>query len=128
MKNITKISIIMSAICYYQKLRRKTVVVSYSSIAPEFLNLLISEHLISNFTVLGDKIHILLKYNVNGDPILTSLKKFSSNRCRYYVCLEKLQRINRHFGIFILSTSLGFISHTTALQKRVSGTLLFHLS
>jgi|NOAtaT_6_FD_contig_91_569195_length_7287_multi_3_in_0_out_0_8 small subunit ribosomal protein S8 len=125
MKNITKLTIIMSLIYYYQKLKRQMVVITYSSIAIVFLNFLISEGLINGFSVEETKITVFLKYNFNGSPVIKELKKLSTNRRRVTACLEKLQQNKHQYGIFILSTPVGFITHKTAINAHINGTLLF---
>jgi ribosomal protein S8 len=127
MKNLTKISKTLSIILYYQKLNHKSVVVRNSIIIKIFLNFLIKEGLINGYKVQNDKIEIFLKYTRNGNSTFTVLKKISTNRKKESITLEKLSLLNKQLGIYILSTHKGLLTDAEAINKIISGTLLYYI-
>jgi small subunit ribosomal protein S8 len=127
MKNLTKISKTLSIILYYQKLNHKSVVVRNSIIIKIFLNFLIKEGLINGYKVQNDKIEIFLKYTRNGNSTFTVLKKISTNRKKESITLEKLSLLNKQLGIYILSTNKGLLTDAEAINKIISGTLLYYI-
>lgn len=68
------------------------------------------------------KLTIVMKYYY-GKPVIEKIKRVSRPGLRVYQKADKLQSIPG-FGIAILSTPLGVMSHTVAKKQHVGGEVL----
>ena len=111
-------------------LKYATVEMPSSKMKVEIAKILLEEGFISNFEVKGDvkkQLTITLKYGVNGQRVISGLKKISKPGLRVNVPCEKLPRVLRGLGIAIISTSKGVVSDKTARQRGVGGEVLAYV-
>ena len=111
-------------------LKYATVEMPSSKMKVEIAKILLEEGFISNFEVKGDvkkQLTITLKYGVNGQRVISGLKKISKPGLRVNVSCEKLPRVLRGLGIAIISTSKGVVSDKTARQLGVGGEVLAYV-
>ena len=127
MKDITRISQLLSQIIYHQKLYNKYFMVPKTKVTMTFLNFLIAEGLLNGYTLKNEMIEIHLKYDTGGEPVLTIARKISTNRKKVSISRRELERLNSQCGIYILSTQYGFINQASALAMNTGGLLLYYL-
>ena len=111
-------------------LKYATVEMPSSKMKVEIAKILLEEGFISNFEVKGDvkkQLTITLKYGVNGQRVISGLKKISKPGLRVNVPCEKLPLVLRGLGIAIISTSKGVVSDKTARQLGVGGEVLAYV-
>ena len=111
-------------------LKYATVEMPSSKMKVEIAKILLEEGFISNFEVKGDvkkQLTITLKYGVNGQRVISGLKKISKPGLRVNVPCEKLPRVLRGLGIAIISTRKGVVSDKTARQLGVGGEVLAYV-
>jgi small subunit ribosomal protein S8 len=107
----------------YIEVRKNNITVSS-------LTLLYRYGLITNFSILSDySILVTLKYK-NGQPALREVRRISKPGDRKYASCKNLRALRKRYlglrtGMFILSTSLGVLSDTESLFRKVGGELLF---
>ncbi len=99
-----------------------------SSILKEnVLSVLKEEGYISDYTTesLGNntkKVTVTLKY-FKGKPVISKIKRISRPGIRIYKSVSDLKPVSG-FGIYILSTSKGVLSHTSAKAMNVGGEVI----
>ena len=69
-------------------------------------------------------LHLYLKYDSEGKPILTDIKRVSKPGCRRFEGVDHLPRILDGLGVLVLSTSRGILSDREARKQRVGGELV----
>ena len=106
----------------------KELNIPFSKIKTELARVLKEEGYILNYEIAdeGTKKHIkiTLKYQKNGIPVITNIKRISKPSRRTYVDHEQIPRVVAGMGISILSTSHGVMTGSDARQKGVGGELL----
>lgn len=106
-----------------------TVAVPFSKFKQRIVDILKSEGYIENYTIEGDSpankvLVIELKYDENGAPVLTRLKRISKSSKRLYVKKKDIPKVLNGFGTVILSTSSGVLSGKDARLTGVGGELI----
>lgn len=105
-----------------------TVDIPVSKIRINIGKVLKSEGFIRNYKVLTNRergvIRVFLKYDENGQPIITGLKRVSRPGRRVYAKSDRIPRVLNGYGISILSTSRGIITDRDARELRVGGEIL----
>jgi len=105
-----------------------TVDIPVSKLRINLGKVLKSEGFIRNYKVLTNRqrgvIRIFLKYDENGQPIITGLKRVSRPGRRVYAKSDRIPRILDGYGINILSTSKGIITDKDARELGVGGEIL----
>ncbi len=79
------------------------------------------QELQKNKTSKFDQIKIDLKYDQNGKPRISSLKRISKPGRRVYVSKDEIQRVLSGLGISIISTSRGIMTGKEARDKNLGG-------
>jgi len=70
---------------------------------------------------------ILLKYNLRGEPIIKNLKKISTPGRRIYISIKTLWQPQSTTGLYIISTTKGYLTDVEARRLNVGGELLLHI-
>lgn len=112
------------------QLRYASVSMPNSKMKTEIARILLDEGFISDFKVEGDvkkTLTISLKYGVNGQRIISGLKKISKPGLRVTVKANELPRVLGGLGIAIVSTSKGVVSDKTARTLGVGGEVLAYV-
>ena len=110
------------------KAEKRWVDIPGSNLKKRIAFVLREENYISDFLFIADdekeSIRIFLKYDYNGKPVITGLKRVSKPGCRIYVGADKIPRVLDGLGVAVLSTSKGVISNKTATKFNVGGELI----
>lgn len=69
-------------------------------------------------------IKVLLKYNIRGEPIIKKLFSISTPGRRIFISIETLWQAQSSTGLYILSTSKGYLTDIEARRLNVGGELL----
>jgi small subunit ribosomal protein S8 len=122
-----------------QAVKKRTVVIPYSKIKLEILNVLLKNDFIksvekvkrkskSSQTGTGKKfIEIEIKYDKKNQPIISEIKRVSKPSRRVYVQAKDIWPFKRRLGLRVLSTSKGIISGMEAKKLKVGGEVLLEL-
>ena len=110
------------------KVGKKSCLVRYSKIKEDILKILKEEEKISDFKLEeknGKKnIRVLLKYDAEGEPVITSIKRISKSGRRIYSTYEKLPYVLSGMGFNIVSTSSGLMTNKKARKEKVGGEII----
>jgi small subunit ribosomal protein S8 len=105
-----------------------TVDIPSSRLRINIAKILKSEGFVKNYKVASDKgrgiIKIFLRYDENGEPIISGLKRVSKPSCRVYAKNDKIPLVQNGFGIHILSTSKGVMTDRQARKMKLGGEIL----
>ena len=111
--------------------RHDSVLIPVSRIKLAMAKILKEEGFISDYEVLRDKSHrvikIHLKYSDNNQPVLSGLERVSKPGLRVYVEREEIPRVRGGLGIAIISTSKGVMTGQQAWRQRIGGELLCYV-
>ena len=122
MKNIDKFATILRN---GYKSGLSTVTVLNSSNTVNILKILKYSGYIYGFENIDSKtIKVFLKYN-NNKPAISTINQLSSSKKRVYIHIKDLNPYN--LNLYILSTSMGIISHYDAVKFNVGGELLLKI-
>jgi len=69
-------------------------------------------------------LHLYLKYDSEGRPVLTDLRRVSRPGCRIFRGIDSVGKVMDGLGITVLSTSKGILSDRQARRLRVGGELI----
>jgi small subunit ribosomal protein S8 len=69
-------------------------------------------------------LHVYLKYDEDGSPVMSEIKRVSKPGCRVFRGVDRLGRVLDGLGISVLSTSKGILSDRQARKQRVGGELI----
>lgn len=105
-----------------------TVDIPVSKLRINIGKVLKSEGFIRNYKVLTNRqrgvIRVFLKYDEDGQPIITGLKRVSRPGRRVYAKSDRIPKVLNGYGINILSTSKGIITDREARKLGVGGEIL----
>lgn len=73
-------------------------------------------------------IRVRLKYDQNGEFVISELKRTSKPGCRVYASVDTLPKVLGGLGIAIVSTSNGVISDRSCREKNIGGEVLCTVS
>jgi small subunit ribosomal protein S8 len=72
-------------------------------------------------------IRVFLKYGVNGERVITNLKRISKPGLRVYVKSDDVPKVLNGLGIAIISTSEGVITDKEARAKNAGGEVIAYV-
>jgi small subunit ribosomal protein S8 len=105
-----------------------TVDVSSSRLKVNIAKILKAEGFIKNYKVSSEKgvgaIKVFLKYDENGESVISGLKRVSKPSCRIYSRNDRIPKVQDGFGINILSTSKGVMTDRQARKMKLGGEIL----
>lgn len=108
-----------------QAARHLKIIVPFSKIKENILRVLCEEGYIQSYSVLGDvkkNLEIVLKY-YREQPVITRIKRISKVGLRVYRGVDDLKDIPG-FGIAVISTSQGVMTHAKAKELGIGGEVL----
>ncbi len=73
-------------------------------------------------------LRITLKYDPEGQPVITEITRTSKPGCRVYSGVDSLPTVLGGMGIVVVSTSRGIISDRTCRENKVGGEVLCTVS
>lgn len=99
-----------------------------SKIKLGILDILKKEGFIEGYEVLseerGGKCKVVLKYDDNGNPVITDLQRVSKPSRRIYVGKKEVPWVKNGLGIAVISTSQGLVTDREARKRGIGGELL----
>ena len=107
---------------------RKRVDMPASRIRVGIANVLKDEGFVDDYRVEEGKpsstLHLTLRYGVDGEKVIRSIRRVSKPGRRAYAGLKELKPVLRGQGIHVLSTPKGVLSDRKARELGVGGELL----
>ena len=110
--------------------KHETVEIPASKEKLAIADILKQEGYIQHVTVEGDSkktIVVTLKYGVNGEKILSGLKRISKPGLRVYSKANDLPRVLNGLGIAIISTSSGLMTDREARKQHAGGEVIAYI-
>ncbi|MFA5169179.1 MAG: 30S ribosomal protein S8 [Candidatus Paceibacterota bacterium] len=108
--------------------KKQIAIYPYSNFKYSILELLKKEGLIENLDKKGRlslrKIIIDLKYNTEGEPMITKIKKVSKQGQRIFSTHNELKPVKSGHGISIVSTSKGLMTNKEARKAKIGGEVI----
>jgi small subunit ribosomal protein S8 len=107
----------------------ETVDIPFSKMKEHVARLLEDEGYILGSEVIEEKgpqntLRLKLKYDQNGQRVITGLRRVSKPGCRVYAPYNSLPPVMSGLGISIISTSHGVISARQARAKKIGGEII----
>ena len=105
-----------------------TTTLVYSKLMANVLDVLKSKGYIESYKV-EDKdnkqsIVVVLKYDENGNSVISEIKKLSKPGRRVYKGFEEIRSFKNGYGTVIVSTSKGVIANDEAYKNKVGGEVI----
>lgn len=111
--------------------RHKQVTLPSSKMKVAIARILKEEGYIQNFQVTRDEpqanLRIMLKYDENRQPVITTVKRVSKPGRRVYVGRQDIPWVLSGMGIAVLSTPRGIVTGQQARRLRVGGEVLCYI-
>jgi len=113
-----------------QRAGHKSVRVPSSKVVDRVLAVLKEEGFIEYWELKSDarsrfpEVEVGLKYYSSGEPVIGSLRRFSSPSRRVYVRSNAVPVVARGLGIAVLSTPQGVLSDREARKRGIGGEVL----
>jgi len=102
-----------------------------SKVKLEMVKAMVREKFIARYRVLDDccqgTIRVYLRYDVEGTPLITGIKRISKPGLRKYVGKAEIPRVYGGIGTAILSTPRGVLTDKEARKEQVGGEVLCYL-
>jgi small subunit ribosomal protein S8 len=117
----------LTAILNAQKVKKETLKIPFSKIKLEIAKILKREGYIEEFEEKGrykKSILIHLKYDEEGKPGISGVKKISKPGQRIYKGYLEIKRVKGGYGIAIISTSKGLMTDKEARKKKIGGEVI----
>ncbi len=73
-------------------------------------------------------LRVTLKYDPEGQPAISEIKRMSKPGCRMYASVDGLPTVLGGMGIVVVSTSKGIISDRNCRENKVGGEVLCTVS
>jgi len=73
-------------------------------------------------------LRVMLKYDPEGQPAITEIKRMSKPGCRLYASVDSLPTVMGGMGIVVVSTSKGIVSDRNCRENKVGGEVLCTVS
>ncbi len=73
-------------------------------------------------------LRVMLKYDPEGQPAITEIKRMSKPGCRLYASVDSLPTVLGGMGIVVVSTSKGIVSDRSCRENKVGGEVLCTVS
>ena len=106
----------------------ESVEIPSSRLKTDIAKVLKDEGFIKNFKVIADGrqgiMRIFFKFDENGEPVITGLKRVSKPGCRVYSRSDKIPKVLNGYGINIVSTSKGLMTDKQARKTKTGGEIL----
>jgi small subunit ribosomal protein S8 len=109
------------------KAKLLSVNINFSRKIINILTVLYKEGFIRGYKIDKNIIKVFLKYSETANPIMQEMYQISKPGSRKYISLKELYNFKNTFGVYILSTSKGFLSHTEAINNNVGGELYIYI-
>ncbi|MEK7120012.1 MAG: 30S ribosomal protein S8 [Patescibacteria group bacterium] len=111
-----------------QMARHTKVAVPYSAMNLLLVKILQREGFIGQYEKSGKKLNksleIVLKYDSEGKPVMSSIKRVSKPSRRVYCKISELKPVKQGYGMAIVSTPKGVLSDSEARKLKVGGEVI----
>jgi len=108
--------------------RKEEVNIPYSKLKERIAQILKQEGFNTGYKVEGEgvkkEIIVFPKYDEEGNPVLTDVKRVSKPGRRIYVKKDEIPWVKNGMGIAIISTSRGVITDREARRLKIGGEVL----
>ena len=110
------------------QVKKKDLSLPSSKMKVEIVKILKDEGFIRNFKVVDDNkqgiLNITLKYNDEGEGVISGLKRISKPGCRIYSDKDSIPKVLGGLGVVIVSTSQGILTGKQCEDQGVGGEVL----
>ena len=114
------------------RVRKEEVLIKASKICEGIASVLKQEGYIEDYDRIEDSkqglIRVKLKYDLEGQSVITGIKRSSKPGRRIYLSVDQLPRVMAGMGIAIVSTSKGVMSDKNCREANVGGEILCTVS
>ena len=114
------------------RINKSEVNIKASNICEGIAAVLKKEGYIEDFDRIDDGrqgiLRVTLKYDQEGQAIITEIKRISKPGCRIYSSVDELPHVLAGMGIAIISTSSGVMSDRSCREANVGGEILCTVS
>ena len=114
------------------RINKSDVNIKASNICEGIAAVLKKEGYIEDFDRIDDGsqgiLRVTLKYDQEGQAIITEIKRISKPGCRIYSSVDELPHVLAGMGIAIISTSSGIMSDRSCREVNVGGEILCMVS
>ena len=114
------------------RVRKPQVQVKASKICEGIAAVLKKEGYIEGYDRIDDGkqgiLRIVLKYDQEGQPAITEIKRMSKPGCRMYAPVDNLPTVLGGLGIAVVSTSKGIVSDRGCRENKIGGEVLCTVS
>ncbi len=111
--------------------RHRRIALPHARLKEGLAKVLITEGYLEDLKVIPEEkrpqiktLHVYLKYDSEGEPAITEIRRVSKPGRRVFRGVDRLERVLDGLGITVLSTSKGILSDRQARKQRVGGELL----
>lgn len=108
--------------------KKQIAIYPYSDFKYAILEVLKKEGLIENIDKKGRlskrKIVVDLKYGVNGDSVITKIRKISKQGQRIYSTSNEMKPVRSGHGVSIVTTSKGIMTNKEAKKAKIGGEVI----
>jgi len=112
--------------------KKTQVNVKASKICAGIADVLKNEGYIEQYDRIDDAkqgiLRVTLKYDDEGQPAISEIKRTSKPGCRIYASVDNLPKVLGGLGVAIVSTSKGVISDKSCREHKVGGEVLCTVS
>jgi small subunit ribosomal protein S8 len=128
MKTSDPLSDLLTRISNGMRAGHDRVDVPASRVKEAVLKVLEAEGFIASYRRVEEKgrpvLRVGLKYDAEGEPIVTGLERVSRPGRRVYARANEIPKVLGGLGVSIVSTSKGIVTDRTARQSRLGGEVL----
>jgi small subunit ribosomal protein S8 len=114
------------------RISSEQVTVKASKTIESIAAVLLNEGYIKDYDRIDDGkqglLRIHLKYDQEGRPVISEIKRVSRPGCRRYSPVDKLPRVLDGLGVAIVSTSKGVMTDRSCREARIGGELICQVS
>lgn len=111
--------------------KHETVDVPASNIKKEIARILLEEGFVKGYDVIEDGkqgiIRLQLKYGIEGERVISGLKKISKPGMRVYSSKDEIPKVLNGLGVAIMSTSKGILTDREARKENVGGEVICYV-
>jgi small subunit ribosomal protein S8 len=114
-----------------QMMGKQTVLVIDSKLNRQVCEVLTKEGFIAHFEQnnINEKSFLSLKLKYYSDkPVISNIRRISKSSQRIYQKCSKIPNIVDGFGILVITTSKGLMSHLQAKKQNLGGEILFMIN
>jgi small subunit ribosomal protein S8 len=107
--------------------RHETVRAPSSRLKTRIAEILKNEGYIQSYTAVEERygqIEIALKYDSEGRPLISGLKRVSKPGLRIYVSKDRIPKVLNGLGVSILTTSRGVMTDREARKQNLGGEVI----